>query len=42
MLDIGGYLTSVEFLSQFAAMISTILSAFFGEFLTILFGGTSA
>jgi len=42
MLDIGGYLTSVQFLTQFAALISTILSAFFGGFLTSLFGGFSA
>lgn len=42
MLDIGGYLASVEFLSQLAALISTILSAFFGGFLKSLFGGSSA
>ena len=42
MLDIGGYLTSVEFLAQLAAVISAVLSSFFGEFLTTLFGGTSA
>jgi len=42
MEDIGGYLTSTEFLAQLAAVISTILSAFFGEFLAMLFGGTSA
>ena len=42
MLDIGGYLTSMEFLSQLAALISTILSTFFGGFLANLFGGSSA
>ena len=42
MFDLGSYLTSTEFLAQIAAMISTVLSAFFGGFLTNLFGGTSA
>ena len=41
MLDIGGYFTSVEFLSQLADLISKILSALFGGFLTNLFGGSS-
>jgi len=42
MLDIGGYLTSTEFLVQLAALISTILSTLFSGFLTGLFGGSSA
>lgn len=39
MFDLGGFLTSREFLSQLAALISTILSAVFGGFLTNLFAG---
>ncbi len=42
MLDIGGYLASVEFLSQLAALISTILSTLFGGFLSNLFGRSAA
>jgi len=42
MLDIDGYLTSTEFLTQLAFLISTILSTFFGGFITNLFGGSSA
>lgn len=42
MFDLGSYLTSTEFLAQIAALISTLLSSFFGGFLTNLFGGTSA
>ena len=38
MLDIGGFLTSTEFLSQLAALISKVLSAFFDGFLATLFG----
>ena len=39
MLDIGGFLTSVEFLTQLAALITAILSAFVSDFITMLFGG---
>jgi len=42
MFDLGSYFTSSEFLVQLAALISTVLSTFFGAFLTNLFGGTSA
>ena len=42
MLDLGSYFTSVEFLSQFAALISTILSTWFDGFLKNLFTGSSA
>lgn len=33
MIDIGGYLTSQEFLSQLAGLLSAILSALFSMFL---------
>ncbi len=42
MIDLGSYLTSVEFLTQLAAVISTVLSALFSQFLGGLFGGGSA
>jgi hypothetical protein len=41
MLDIGGYLTSGEFLSQLAFLISNVLSALFDGFLASLFGVSS-
>ncbi len=39
MLDIGGYLTSIEFLAQLAAIVTAVLSALVGEFIALLFGG---
>ena len=39
MFDIGGYLTSVEFVSQIAALISALLTAFVGDLFAVLFGG---
>ncbi len=41
MLDIDGYLTSVEFLSQLAAAISAVLSAFFAEIIAMFFQGSA-
>jgi hypothetical protein len=38
MLDIGGYLTSREFLTQFAAFVSAVLSALFGILIGDFFG----
>jgi len=35
--DVGGYVTSVGFLSQLAALISALLSAFASTFITGLF-----
>ncbi len=40
MLDIDGFLTSTEFVSQLALFISAIVSAFLGSILTGFFGGT--
>ena len=37
MLDISGYLTSREFVTQLAALISALFSTIFGQFLTGLF-----
>lgn len=37
--DVGGYLTSTSFLAQVAALISAVLSAIFGNFITGLFSG---
>jgi len=37
-LDIGGFLTSSEFLTQIAAIISELLSAIFGTLISGLFG----
>ena len=42
MFDLGSYFTSTGFLAQLAALISTLLSNFFGAFLTNLIGGTTA
>ena len=38
MFDIGGYLTSVEFVSQIAALISALLTAVVGDLFAVLFG----
>jgi len=40
MLDIDGFLTSTQFLSQLAAIITTVLSAIFGGLIAGLFGQT--
>jgi len=40
MLDISGFLTSPEFVSQIASLITVILSSFLGSFLTAFLGGT--
>jgi len=39
MLDITGYLTSPSFLTELATLITAIISAFAGIFLTGFFGG---
>lgn len=36
--DVGGYLTSREFVTQLAFLISTLFSTLFGTFLSGLFG----
>lgn len=41
MLDITGYLTSPSFLSELAALITAIISAFAGTFLSGFFTGTT-
>lgn len=38
MLDIDGFLTSTEFLTQLAAFLSAIITTLFGGFLGNLFG----
>lgn len=38
MFDIGGYLTSMEFLSQIAALVTALLSALVGTWIGGLFG----
>ena len=37
MLDIDGFLTSTEFVSQIAALITAILTTVFGQFISGLF-----
>lgn len=39
MFDIGGFLSSTEFLAQIAAIIAAVLTAFVGDFISRLFGG---
>ncbi len=39
MLDIGGFLSSTEFLAQIAAIIVAVLSTIVGDFISRLFGG---
>ncbi len=39
MLDIGGFLTSTEFLAQIAALVVAVLTAFVGDFIARLFSG---
>ena len=39
MLDIGGFLTSTEFLSQLALIITAVLSAIFDGLISGLFAG---
>ncbi len=38
MLDIGGFLTSMEFLGQLAALIASVLAVFVDGFIASLFG----
>lgn len=42
MLDIDGFFTSTEFISQLATFITAIWTAFFGSILTNFFGTASA
>ncbi len=37
MFHIGGFVTSAEFLTQLASLITAILSAFVGQFLGVFF-----
>lgn len=39
MFDIGGFVTSTEFVSQIASIISAILTALFGDLIAVLFAG---
>ena len=39
MFDIGGFLTSMEFVSQIASIITAVLTALFGEIIAGFFGG---
>ena len=41
MLDIEGFLTSTEFVSQLASFIAAIVTAFLGNVLTEFLGGSS-
>jgi membrane protein DedA with SNARE-associated domain len=38
MLDIGGYLTSTEFVTQVAAFIATLLSIIVGQVISFFLG----
>jgi hypothetical protein len=38
MLDIGGFLTSTDFLTQIATLIAALLSTLFSEVIAGLFG----
>jgi len=40
MLDVGGFLTSSQFLTQLASLITAILTAVMSQFLGILFKST--
>jgi hypothetical protein len=42
MLDIDGFLTSTEFISQLATFLTAIWTAFFGTFLTNFLGSGTA
>lgn len=37
MFDINGFLTSVDFLAQLASIVTAILTALLGDFITNLF-----
>lgn len=39
MLDMGGFLTSMEFLSQIASIISVVLTFLVGDLIANLFAG---
>ena len=39
MLDMGGFLTSTEFLSQIASIISAVLTFLVGDLIASLFAG---
>ena len=40
MLDIDGFLTSTQFVTQLASFITAIVTAFLGSFLSELLGGS--
>lgn len=42
MLDIDGFLTSTQFITQLASFITAILSAFLGTIVTGFLGGTGS
>lgn len=42
MLDIDGFLTSPEFVSQLASFITAIFTAFLGGIISNFFGGAGA
>lgn len=39
MFDINGFLTSMEFLAQLAAIVTALLTALVGDFIASLFAG---
>ena len=39
MFDIGGFLTSTEFIAQIASIITAVLTALFGDLVANLFAG---
>jgi len=41
-MDIGGFLTSTEFVAQIASIVATILVAIATQLITTLFGGATA
>ena len=40
-MDIGGFLTSTEFVAQIASIVATILVAIATQLITAFFGGAS-
>lgn len=40
MLDIGGFITSINFVSQIAAIVAAILTALVGDVIAALFAVT--
>ncbi len=41
MLDLNGFFTSTEFLTQVASVVSAVLSILLGDFLARFFSGTA-